>query len=383
MKTTEQFIEQAKQIHEDRYDYSKVEYKKGKENIIIVCKEHGDFLQTPQNHLKKQNCPKCAGVYKRTQNDFINEASIIHNKKYDYSLVNYTRVHVKVTIICKEHGEFLQTPTDHLRGAGCKKCATEIEHNKQRSNTEEFIVKAKIIHKNIYDYSKTTYIDVKTNIIIVCKVHGEFAQRPNNHLTGAGCSKCAGVYRQNHNEFIEKAKEIYGDIYDYSNIDYQNVDTNIEILCKKHGNFYKTPYHHINRNQGCPKCCLHKKYSKIQIEWLNFTSKFYNIIIQTGDNDIEYRIPNSNYNADGFCISTNTIYEFHGDFWHGNPKKYNENTYNPISKKTFGELYQKTLEREQQIRNFGYNLVVMWEHDWKNINKSIKILQRKFRFIHH
>jgi len=378
-KTKEQFIIEAKEKHGDKYDYSKVEYKKRTENVIILCKEHGEFLQTPSNHLKKQNCPKCSGRYKRTQNDFITEASIIHNEKYDYSLVKYTRTHNEVLVICKKHGSFSQTPKDHLQGSGCKKCATEIEHNKQRSNTEEFIEKAKIIHKNIYDYSKTIYIDAKSDIIIICKSHKEFTQRPNNHLNGSGCPKCSGVYRQGCNEFVEKAKELYGDIYDYSNIEYKNVDTIIEILCKTHGKFNKTPYNHINRNQGCTKCSLYKKYSKIQIEWLKFTSKYYNIDIQNGENDIEFKIPNTNYKADGFCELTNTIYEFHGDFWHGNPKKFNENDYNSICKKTFGDLYQKTLEREQLIRDLGYNLVVMWEHDWNNINKSIKILQRKFR----
>ena len=82
-KTKEQFIIEAKEKHGDKYDYSKVEYKKRTENVIILCKEHGEFLQTPSKHLKKQNCPKCSGRYKRTQNDFITEASIIHNEKYD------------------------------------------------------------------------------------------------------------------------------------------------------------------------------------------------------------------------------------------------------------------------------------------------------------
>jgi len=119
----------------------------------------------------------------------------------------------------------------------------------------------------------------------------------------------------------------------------------------------------------------------MQICWLNFISKFYNINIQHAENGGEYRL--NKLKIDGFCKENNTIYEFHGDFWHGNPKKFNENDYNSICKTTFGKLYQKTLEREQQIRNLGYNLVVMWEHDWTNINKSIKILQKRFRFTHH
>ena len=371
-------IERFKIVHGDIYDYSKMVYLDVHTNIIIICKEHGDFLQTPKNHYTGQNCPKCSGLYKRTQNDFINDAKIIHNEKYDYSLVEYTRMHNKVIIICKMHGIFNQTPHGHLSGAGCKKCATEIEHNKQRSNTEEFIDKAKIIHENKYDYSNTKYIDVKTQITITCKEHGDFEQRPYNHLSSAGCPKCSGVYRRTQIDFINDAKRIHEEKYDYSKSIFINVDTKLIITCKTHGDFIKTPYHHINRRQGCQKCSMYKKYSKSAISYLDFMSKMYYITIQHADNDIEYKIPTTRYNADGYCEETNTIYEFHGTIYHGDPRCCDplENNY---FGKNYGELYQKTLEREQYIRDLGYNLVVMWEHDWNNINKSIRILQRKFR----
>ena len=89
-------------------------------------------------------------------------------------------------------------------------------------------------------------------------------------------------------------------------------------------------------------------------------------------------ILNTRFHADGYCKETNTIYEFHGDLWHGNPKLYDKNNISYFGIK-YGELYEKTLEREQLIKDLGYNLVVMWEYDWNKINKSIKILQRKFR----
>jgi G:T-mismatch repair DNA endonuclease (very short patch repair protein) len=108
----------------------------------------------------------------------------------------------------------------------------------------------------------------------------------------------------------------------------------------------------------------------------------YNIQIQHAENVGEYIIKNTKFSADGYCKETNTIYEFHGDFWHGNPNLYDTNDINKRNDKTFGELYQKTLEREQQIIDYGYNLVVMWEHDWKKINKSIRTLQRKFKQHH-
>jgi len=125
----------------------------------------------------------------------------------------------------------------------------------------------------------------------------------------------------------------------------------------------------------------YKGYSRGQIVWLNFIQVLRKINIQHAENGGEYRILTTNYKADGYCEATNTIYEFHGDLWHGNPKIFNPEIISYFGK-TYGELYQKTLEREEQIKDLGYNLVVMWEHDWKKINKSIITLQRKFRSLH-
>ena len=120
-------------------------------------------------------------------------------------------------------------------------------------------------------------------------------------------------------------------------------------------------------------------FSKLQILWLNLLSKLNNIHIQHAVNDSEYKIPNTRYYADGYCKETNTIYEFHGDYWHGCPKRYNPNALNQVCNKTFKELYENTLKKEQTIKDLGYNLVVIWESDWNKINTSIKKLQIKFR----
>lgn len=127
----------------------------------------------------------------------------------------------------------------------------------------------------------------------------------------------------------------------------------------------------------CPKCS--NQYSKISIEWLSYMEIKNSIKIIHAKNEGEFYIPNSRYKADGYCKETNTIYEFHGDFWHGNPKKYNSTDVNKKNSKTFGELYQNTLNKEQQIRDMGFNLITIWESDWIKFNKCIRILQRKFR----
>ena len=121
------------------------------------------------------------------------------------------------------------------------------------------------------------------------------------------------------------------------------------------------------------------KHSKCQIKWLDFISSYNHIQIQHAENEGEFKIPNTKYSADGYCQETNTIYEFHGDYWHGNPKKFNPTDMNTITNKTYGELYQKTIKREQEIRDMGFNLVVIWESDWNKINNSIRSIQHIFR----
>ena len=188
-KKTEQFIEEARQIHGDKYDYSKVVYLNNRTKICIICPEHGEFMQTPANHLKGQGCPFCVGNVKLTTEDFIQRARKVHGDKYDYSKVNYIKNSTKVCIICPIHGEFWQTPNNHLNGHNCPKC---IGRGAYKSTTQEFIEKARQVHGDKYDYSKVKYIDSKTKVCIICTEHGEFLQSTTRHLRGAGCPFCAG-----------------------------------------------------------------------------------------------------------------------------------------------------------------------------------------------
>ena len=120
---TKDFIEKAKQVHGDRYDYSKVEYKGCKEKVCIICPVHGEFLQVARIHLMGCGCKKChLSNETKTTEQFIAEAKKVHGDKYDYSKVEYLNSHTKICIICKKHGEFWQMPYEHLNGKGCKIC---------------------------------------------------------------------------------------------------------------------------------------------------------------------------------------------------------------------------------------------------------------------
>jgi hypothetical protein len=372
--TTKEFIEKTIKIHSEKYDYSKVEYLNAKTKVTIICKEHGAFEQLPSGHLSGKNCIKCKRVQLLTTKEFIEKAIKTHGDKYDYTKVNYINSKTKVTIICKKHGAFEQLPSGHLGGKNCIKCK-----GVQLSTTKEFIEKAIKTHGNKYDYSLVNYINNSTNIIITCKIHGEFKQTPANHLKGKNCSKCSNVYKMNTSEFIEKSIQLYGDKFDYSDVKYIKMKSHINIICKEHGKFQQTPDAFLRGYNGCIKCS-NIGYSKPQIQWLEFLEIYYNIYIQhMGNSNQEYKIKNTKWKADGYCKETNTIFEYHGNYFHGNPKIFNPEDINTLCKATYGDLYKKTLEREQKIKDLGYNLEVMWESDWNKINKSVTKLQQKIK----
>jgi len=189
----DRFINKAIALHKDKYDYNKVMYKGSHNNITIICKVHGEFNQTPSNHLKGRGCTKCHIAKTRmTTKQFIEKAEKAHKGKYDYSYVYYTRTEDKIDIICRVCGlRFQQIPNSHLAGNGCPACANIVTGNKLRSTTEEWKAKATTIHNGYYDYSQAIYTTGKNLITIVCPKHGELKQVAQEHLVGKGCQQCA------------------------------------------------------------------------------------------------------------------------------------------------------------------------------------------------
>lgn len=188
-KTKEQFLEQCLNKFGSKYDYSKVEYINTKTKVCIICPIHGEFWQTPEQHLKGKGCPKCLGKNLTTQ-DWVKQANIVHNNKYIYSKTNFKKGHEKVIITCPIHGDFEQQATSHLQGNGCPRCKDEKIKASKSKGTEQFIQEAKKVHGNKYNYDKTDYVNNRTKVVITCPVHGDFEQIPYVHLQGSGCSKC-------------------------------------------------------------------------------------------------------------------------------------------------------------------------------------------------
>lgn len=189
------FIEKAIRVHGSKYNYEKVVYKDSRTKIDIICPKHGLFSQSPTVHLGNHGCKQC-GIETIRNNktksvtEFIKQAKTVHGDKYDYSISDYVRSNIKITITCKKHGKFKQIPSDHLNGFGCKKCGSESASRLTRLTQDEFIEKAINKHGNKYDYSKTIYEKHDNKIKIVCLKHGEFEQKANSHLNGGGCRKC-------------------------------------------------------------------------------------------------------------------------------------------------------------------------------------------------
>lgn len=255
--STDEFIKKSIMLHGEKYLYDKLVYINAKTKIKIFCNKcRKYFSQIPYSHLYNRGCPNCTNNKKFNNIEFINKSNKTHNYKYDYSLSNYINNHTKVKIICKNHGVFEQTPMNHFN-QGCLYCS-----GKNKLTTEEFIGRSNKIHNDKYDYSLSNYSGRLNKVKIICPEHGIFEQIPKNHMIGVGCSCCGGSNKKTTNVFISESKNIHGDKYDYSLVEYINSKTNVKIICTEHGIFSQSPTNHIN-GYCCPFCKESKGEKKI------------------------------------------------------------------------------------------------------------------------
>ena len=213
--TTSEFVLKSQAKHcPIRYDYRNVVYVNSRVPVCIDCPVHGQFMQKPNNHLNGARCPECAKIsrasfFRSNTKIFIEKANIRHDGRYNYFKTQYGKNNLdEVIIICPLHGEFVQTPNDHLDGCGCPTCGKEISVRSRTKTTSEFIRDARNVWNDLYDYSHTKYFNCDEKVIITCKKHGDFLQTPNNHINcEQGCPKCNMskgeakilIYLQSHN----------------------------------------------------------------------------------------------------------------------------------------------------------------------------------------
>jgi len=193
--STETFIEKARKIHGDKYDYHLVNYKNANEKVVIICKIHGPFEQSPYHHLQHQNCKQCSLIRVCTDPElsvqFIEDSKKVHSGKYTYEHVQFINKSQKVDITCPIHGIFSQLPSSHLDGQGCPPCSKAAASQKIRVTLDEFLQRAKNKYPSFsYDYSLVQFNMVKDRIAITCSLHGLFYRRCKDFLAGNNCIGC-------------------------------------------------------------------------------------------------------------------------------------------------------------------------------------------------
>jgi len=315
--TQEDFIYKCKEKHGDKYDYSKVFYINISTKVKIVCKYHGEFEQIAKNHKDGQGCPSCYGDLNISKYEFINKYG---RKEYDYSLIEKTlRIKSSIKIIDKKTKlVYVQLADHHKRNIKPSKIESnslvkklkEVHNNNfeyvieketyystdkikiiNRKTKDEFhyrvdrhlsgmkpnkvtlnyfLIKSKELHGEKYDYSLIKSITANSEKVeIICKEHGIFKQRVSNHINlSDGCPKCVGVGKWNTDLLIKEFKKVHNDKFDYSKVEFKNVDKKVEIICKEHGSFYQNIHKHLN-GQGCRFCESNSKGEEYVKMWLD------------------------------------------------------------------------------------------------------------------
>lgn len=322
--TVETFVQLAKEIHGDKFDYSLVtEIKDCRDKVKVICPVHGVFEIEVFQHIKGKKKPVGCVLCDR-ENKLLKGSDIkkIIEEKYDYDLSliddeGRFRAIDKVKIICPKHG-VITKQVRHLvnEKEGCPKCA------KQRDckySVQEFIELARAVHGDKYDYSLIKEIEtVITRVPIICPVHGKFNQEVRKHLEGQGCRKCGrralgDKMFKTTDTFIKEANETHDGFYDYSKTEYVGCNDKVTITCPIHGDFQQVPYSHI-QGHGCPKCNVSHK--KLENSVAQFVEELGYTIIR-GNRSILYDKDTKFYKEiDIYIPSLKAAIEVNGVYWH-------------------------------------------------------------------
>jgi hypothetical protein len=288
---------------------------------------------------------------KLTTEEFLYKSTIVHGDRYDYSQSVYIASHRPITIGCRVHGVFRQTPNMHTQGNGCPKCSIKKVADRTRHTAESFEAAARKVHGDKYSYNHVVYSNMNAKVLITCKAHGDFSQTPGNHVSGYGCPQC-GNPQVSFQEFLERAKKAHGNRFDYSQVVWgSGVTSKVTIICQRHGAFKQRAHSHMT-GAGCAKCS--HSVSHMETEWLD----------SLGVTQRQVQLIEGRRIQDGFDPASNTVYEFLGDFWHGNPSQYSAGDVNSVTGTTFGELYDKTTERLRSLAE-NHKVVFIWQSDWQ------------------
>ncbi len=288
---------------------------------------------------------------------------------WGFHKIKYVNNRTNIKIVCYEkddtyglHGTWKRRPGVLFRYpyAGCPKC-----DKSYKWNTKTWKKAMLRIDSIKFGYHRVKYVNSITPVEILCnKCNKYFWQSPKDHMhRRGGCRRCRSYRKTTTKQWVKKARKVHGRRYSYRKTKFFQGKGKVIITCRKHGDFEQRAQKHLS-GHGCPKCGI--GYSLPAISWLNWVSEQNPYIkIQHAVNGGEFRIPGTAYHADGYDEDNNTIYEFFGDYWHGNLEMFDGDKYHSQAKMSFKELYQKTMNRVKEIENLGYEVVYIWESDWE------------------
>jgi hypothetical protein len=279
---------------------------------------------------------------------------------------------------CGCHNYESQISSRTLQKSGCKFCNSGIScpHNNLTITYPELCKEWDYERNEKGPENYTHGSNVKVHWVCLnnaCGCHKYISKIKNRTTLSRGCKYCNSGFVCEHNNLMITHPKLYKE-WDFTKNTYLPKDYTYGSgkkffwLCNNNHS-YKVPINYRTNYRGCPLCKT-SKFSKISIEWINSISEKENVYIQCATNNGEYKIEGVG-KVDGYCLETNTVYEFHGDFWHGNPLLFDPDDINPVSNKKYGELYHKTIERDKSILSKGYNLVTMWENNYRINNKNL------------
>lgn len=311
----------------------------------------------------------------KTIDNMVSKFNEVHGDNYSYNRISSYIPNQKIEIECNNCNDIFKiSATLHYNKFGCIKCQSNddtIYNELYKDKISNLIDKFKSIHGDRYMYDNIVFQSTESSVDITCKIHGKFSQRIFDHMNGANCPLCGINNRRDKllstiDEFINKANKIHKFKYDYNKSIYLGNSTKVIIVCNKHGEFSQTPTNHIDKKSGCPSC---KNKWRSQDYWLDSLLLFpdgpeYRQVKLKDDGIINGK---KKLVADGYDPATNTIYEFLGDYHHGNPKLYDTaNLFHCFNKQPLILLHDKTITRFNYLYNKGYSINYIWENQFKN-----------------
>lgn len=378
--TTAEFVKRSRQLHGDKYGYDEAVYVNQATKVKIFCRAcQKHFEQMPQKHYANgEGCWDC-GVAKRaaaqtyTFDQFVEKARAKHGKRYEYDKTTYTRAKDKLTIRCRTCGNvFQQQGNAHLQGTGCPKCMVKQAHVKQSYGGEGFLERARQVHGEKFSYLGCTDPNWTQKSVVTwqcrdCKWVND--QLVLNHLAGKGCARCSKKEKHTLESFILKCQMVHGPSrYDYSEVVYMTNQVPIWVTCVACNTRWATqPDNHMN-GKGCPTCSIKKFVSKGETEWLD------SLGIPAENRNAWIVVNGRKFNVD--ALVGKTVYEFDGDYYHGNPDVHPPGKINHRCGVTMRELHERTLQRRKELIDAGYEIVFIWEKDWKARAKGRRTTSR-------